>query len=301
MSTFGQRLRQAIDTWWETKKTEVEGRSKDLSTFQGELRKRLTGKMAGTSYQSLLNYSDPTRETAPSPEWISAAAEILNVRAAWLAFDSGAMTEEGERKRLRAEVARELRTERWSRGEELRARRPQRMSHTRHADQLREFDELLDSVPEGEAPWVGDEDARLQLLDGALEFLHLVTLTRRRLVTRHAGGPYAEEEVLVELRPLRDALRGWLSDEEWLSGLEQAQAEGSTEAYLDAALGEFLDEETDDTRQQALGRILAGAWAINPEVWARKVLGLFADHVTGLGTPWSTEDRRLASQRERST
>lgn len=63
----------------------------DKKAFAADMRSRL-GDRGGVSYPTVLGYFDGS--ALPSVEWLTAAADILDVRAAWLAFGDGAMTQE---------------------------------------------------------------------------------------------------------------------------------------------------------------------------------------------------------------
>ena len=92
---FSKRLKEAS-----TKHAPAKVRG-DKQAFQEAIKTEMGSSdkdRHGTSYPSVLSYF--SGGSAPSLEWIQAAAGILGVRAEWLAFGSGTATEEEELKRL---------------------------------------------------------------------------------------------------------------------------------------------------------------------------------------------------------
>lgn len=108
--TFINRLRWAMD------QQRPEGRRRGLRLFQRKMER--FENVPGTSLSAIQSY---LRGVEPTRPFIEAAAEVLKVRAAWLAFGEGAPTQAEEAARREAgerprwEVAAE---------EELRARLP---------------------------------------------------------------------------------------------------------------------------------------------------------------------------------
>lgn len=83
MSTpIGERMLEAI-----------EARGMSIRSFHLALHAK---KIRGSSYASVHNYLKGRRE--PPFEFVSAAAEVLEIRLAWLASGEGAMTEGGRPK-----------------------------------------------------------------------------------------------------------------------------------------------------------------------------------------------------------
>lgn len=94
--TVGERLREAIEDHW----TPPDGKRASIREFAAQLKKR---GAPGRARQTIHSYLSDDAE--PSLEFFREAADVLDVRAEWLALGSGAMTEEEERAREDVEVA----------------------------------------------------------------------------------------------------------------------------------------------------------------------------------------------------
>jgi len=86
METVGDRLVAAI----------AQRGDGTVREFQVELKRRFP-KLSGTSYDTIRRYIRNKPE--PSAVWIRAAAELLGVRAEWIATGRGGQTEAEERRR----------------------------------------------------------------------------------------------------------------------------------------------------------------------------------------------------------
>lgn len=93
MTNLGDRLGQRLPLWRTAGK-------RDKRAFTAEMAARLAdrGGQQGVSYQSILSYFDGTQ--TPSVAWVTEAADLLGVRAEWLAFGGGAPTREEEADRV---------------------------------------------------------------------------------------------------------------------------------------------------------------------------------------------------------
>lgn len=85
--TFGERLRLAIE------QQPAEGKRRGLRLFKKRIAEHAPD-VPGTSLRAIQGYLRGDAE--PTPAFIAAAAQLLGVRAAWLAWDHGAPTEEAE-------------------------------------------------------------------------------------------------------------------------------------------------------------------------------------------------------------
>src|SRR5688572_11810781 len=97
--TVADRLKLAL------KKHAPEAFGGDRKAFQRLMRERMGDRGGGTSYPAVLGYF--AGRTSPSVEWLENAADVLGVRAAWLAFGEGAETDEREVERVRRNHARD--------------------------------------------------------------------------------------------------------------------------------------------------------------------------------------------------
>lgn len=86
MATLGERLRLAVEAW-----EPGDGRP-SVRRFQREMEKRLgeRGGRMGVSYPAINSYLQDASK--PSLEWIDEAADLLGVRAVWLAYEDGEPT-----------------------------------------------------------------------------------------------------------------------------------------------------------------------------------------------------------------
>lgn len=91
MTSLAERLKDQVGRWHDIGE---HGRKGPPRAFAEELSGRLEGAKTGATYRSVLNYMNGVE--TPSVEWIDAAADLLGVRRAWLAFEEGARTEEEE-------------------------------------------------------------------------------------------------------------------------------------------------------------------------------------------------------------
>jgi hypothetical protein len=91
--TFADRLRWAYD------RQRPEGRQRGLRLFQRKLSAKRYKDVPGTSLSAIQSY---LRGVEPTRPFIEAAAEVLKVRAAWLAFGEGAPTQAEEAARREA-------------------------------------------------------------------------------------------------------------------------------------------------------------------------------------------------------
>jgi hypothetical protein len=105
MKTIAERLSWALDS------NAPEGIRGDRKAFQRLMRQRMGRESAqGTSYPAVLGYF--AGKVSPSIEWLNVAADFLGVRAAWLAYGEGAMTDaeraerEEQARRFEAAIAR---------------------------------------------------------------------------------------------------------------------------------------------------------------------------------------------------
>jgi hypothetical protein len=89
--TFIDRLRQAMD------QQRPEGRQRGLRLFQRRMQR--FDDVPGTSLSAIQSY---LRGVEPTRPFIEAAAEVLRVRASWLAFGEGAQTQAEEAARREA-------------------------------------------------------------------------------------------------------------------------------------------------------------------------------------------------------
>lgn len=83
--------------WQERLKNQVKGAGWNVTAFQAKLAEFEV--RAPTSYGSVWAYLNDPEAKAPPMKFFQIAAEVLGVRAAWLAFDDGKSTEEEERRR----------------------------------------------------------------------------------------------------------------------------------------------------------------------------------------------------------
>lgn len=106
--TFAGRLRWAMD------QQRPEGRRRGVRLFQRRISAKRYKDVPGTSLSAIQTY---LRGAEPARPFIAAAADVLKVRAAWLAFGEGAPTqaeeaarrEAGERPQWEAVAAEEFR------------------------------------------------------------------------------------------------------------------------------------------------------------------------------------------------
>lgn len=177
MATVAERLQQALHQW-----NPGTGREPSIRQFQQELEMR--SGVRGTTYASVHSYFSG-RAPSPPLSFLEAAADILGVRAAWLAFDDGEMTEELETRRRGALDRRGFETYPSVFWEEFDATwiedqfpNPPSWKDLLHRWALLRFArKLSDSTPPPHAPqealWE-EEDTRRQLLKAAGLFLRAV-------------------------------------------------------------------------------------------------------------------------------
>lgn len=186
MSTFGERLKQAIDGW-----TQPNGKPGSIRAFQREMEERLgDGEgQTGVSYPTVHRYLKD--DSAPSIHFLREAADVLGVNERWLLSGEGAPTEGAERgEALRDYFERRRRKD----TEFLRSLEPEDQDqrpatrHRRLAVLL--FAEKLRQAEFSGAPWTDDDDRR-KLLEVAYRFLEGVEEALTNAARQH---PSAEED-----------------------------------------------------------------------------------------------------------
>ena len=183
--TFGSRLRQAIE-------------NSDFSFrgFQREVSERVPG---GITYPTINSYLKDGTE--PRRDFVEAAAEILGVRSAWLAFGEGQPTAEGEVLARGHDRPAGLLTEDefWAREEAFIASLDlgdDRQASRQHA--LLRFDRMLVDAQTPDSPWAQSQERREAILRAAGRFLVDVDAAVENAARREGeGSSYWDELIMI--------------------------------------------------------------------------------------------------------